>query len=108
VGVEKLDDAQRGKLLTLFEAKGAQGLRLLGIAQRPMPPGTHDLSRDDEAGLVFAGCAAFIDPPKASAGVAARQLAAAGVRVKVISETPPRRSPSRRNSGASGARADDG
>lgn len=83
--VEKLDDAQRGKLLTLFEAKGAQGLRLLGIAQRPMPPGTHDLSRDDEAGLVFAGCAAFIDPPKASAGVAARQLAAAGVRVKVIS-----------------------
>lgn len=83
--IEKLDDAQRSMLLAFFEAKGAQGLRLLGIAHRPMPPGTDDLSRDDEAGLVFAGCAAFIDPPKASAGVAACQLAAAGVRVKVIS-----------------------
>lgn len=83
--IDELDDVQRSKLLALFEAKGAEGLRLLGIAHRPMPPGTHDLSREDEAGLVFAGCAAFIDPPKASAGVAARQLADAGVRVKVIS-----------------------
>ena len=82
---EKLDDARRGKLLALIEAKGAQGLRLLGIARRPMPTGTDDLSRDDEAQLVFVGCAAFIDPPKASAGEAARQLATAGVRVKVIS-----------------------
>ena len=83
--IEKLDDAERRKLLAFFEGKGAQGLRLLGIAHRPMSPGTDDLSRDDEAGLVFAGCAAFVDPPKASAGVAACQLAAAGVRVKVIS-----------------------
>lgn len=82
---ERLDVARRDKLLALFDAKGAQGLRLLGIAWRAMPSETGDLSRDDEAGLVFAGCAAFIDPPKASAGEAARQLAAAGVRVKVIS-----------------------
>lgn len=84
-GAEKLDDARRGKLMALFEEKGAQGLRLLGIARRAMPPGSDDLSLDDEAGLVFAGCAAFIDPPKASAGEAARRLATAGVRVKVIS-----------------------
>lgn len=80
-----LDDAARERILALVEAKGAQGLRLLAVARRPMPPGTDALSREDEAGLVFAGCVAFIDPPKASAGVAARQLATAGVRVKVIS-----------------------
>lgn len=82
---EKLDDARRGKLLSLFEAKGEQGLRLLGIARRSMLSRTDDLSRDDEAQLAFVGCAAFIDPPKASAGEAARRLATAGVRVKVIS-----------------------
>ncbi len=69
---EKLDDARRRKLLAFFEAKGAQGLRLLGIARRPMPAGTDDLSRGDEAQLVFAGCTAFIDPPKASAGEGAQ------------------------------------
>lgn len=82
---EKLDDAARERVLALIEAKGAQGLRLLGVASRSMPPGIEALVREDEAGLVFAGCAAFIDPPKPSAGLAARQLAAAGVRVKVIS-----------------------
>lgn len=80
-----LDDAARTRILAFLEAKGAQGLRLLGVARRPMPPGTDGLSRDDEAGLIFAGCAAFVDPPKASAGVAIRELAAAGVSVKVIS-----------------------
>lgn len=81
----RLEDAARGRLLALIDAKGAQGLRLLGIARRSMAPGTDALVREDEAGLVFAGCAAFIDPPKTSAGAAVRQLAAAGVRVKVIS-----------------------
>jgi Mg2+-importing ATPase len=82
---EKLDDAARGRILGIVEAKGTQGLRLLGVARRSLPPGTETLTRADEAGLVFAGCAVFIDPPKASAGVAVRQLATAGVRVKVIS-----------------------
>lgn len=81
----KLDDAARGGILALIDARGAQGLRLLGVARRSMAPGTDTLVREDEAGLVFAGCAAFVDPPKASAGVAVRQLAAAGVCVKVIS-----------------------
>jgi len=83
--IGQLDDVARAGLLELIEAKGAQGLRLLGVARRPMPPGRDVLTRDDETGLVFAGCAAFIDPPKASAGTAIRELAAAGVRVKVIS-----------------------
>ena len=38
----------------------------------------------DEAELVFAGFAVFLDPPKASAAGAVRALAAAGVAVKVL------------------------
>jgi Mg2+-importing ATPase len=39
---------------------------------------------DDEAGLTFAGFAVFLDPPKASAGVALKALAASGIEVKVL------------------------
>ena len=42
---------------------------------------------DDEADLVFAGFAAFEDPPKASAAVALTDLARRGVAVKVLRAT---------------------
>src|SRR6185369_18077385 len=38
----------------------------------------------DESELVFAGFAAFLDPPKASAGPVLRALADSGVAVKII------------------------
>ncbi|MDB5594547.1 MAG: Cation-transporting ATPase [Hyphomicrobiales bacterium] len=80
-----LDDALRAKITTLLEAKGRAGFRLLGIAWRPMPADRDKIAMTDEAGLVFVGCAVFLDPPKASATAAVARLAKAGVRVKVIS-----------------------
>lgn len=80
-----LDTARRRAIGALIEESGAQGLRLLGVARRPMAADVTSVGREDEAGLVFVGCAAFLDPPKASAGAAIAELAAAGVRVKVIS-----------------------
>ncbi|WP_186420856.1 magnesium-translocating P-type ATPase [Bosea sp. CS1GBMeth4] len=80
-----LDAARRREIGALIEARGAQGLRLLGVARRPMPADVASVRREDETGLVFVGCAAFLDPPKASAGAAIAELAVAGVRVKVIS-----------------------
>lgn len=80
-----LDEARRRAIGALIEERGAQGLRLLGVARRPMAADVASLRREDEAKLVFVGCAAFLDPPKASAGAAIAELAAAGVRVKVIS-----------------------
>ena len=79
------DERRRGEVLALIEAKGADGLRLLGVAYRRLDSQACALTREDEAGLVFAGCAAFLDPPKESAGQAIARLAEAGVRVKVIS-----------------------
>ena len=47
-------------------------------------PAQQRYARDDEAGMVFAGLLLFFDPPKPEAGLAVRDLAARGVRVKVI------------------------
>ncbi|MCX5495343.1 magnesium-translocating P-type ATPase [Kaistia dalseonensis] len=80
-----LDAAVRAKFTDLMEQKGLQGLRLLGVAFRPMPADCREITMADEAGLVLVGCAAFVDPPKASATDAVAGLIAAGVRVKIIS-----------------------
>ena len=80
-----LGDEARARIAALLAAKGQEGLRLLGVAWRGMPTGCAALTLEDEAGLVFAGCAAFLDPPKGSAGAAVERLRRAGIAVKVIS-----------------------
>jgi len=84
-GVVPLDDARRAQIGALIDAKGGQGLRLLGIAWRPMAETCGEIRLENESALIFAGCAVFIDPPKASASDAVARLCRLGVRVKVIS-----------------------
>ena len=79
-----LTDELRTKLQAQFDRLSAQGFRLLGIASRTEPPDQAKASLADERGLTFAGFAVFLDPPKASAGAALAELAAAGVAVKVL------------------------
>jgi len=75
----------RAALLAQAQARGAAGLRLLGIASRTVPE-SEALDRPDaEHDLVFAGFCAFLDPPKQSAAAAVARLGALGVRVKIIS-----------------------
>ena len=59
-------------------ARRASGV--LGIACRAVGPDHASAAVGDEAELVFAGFAVFLDPPKASAAGAVRALAAAGRR----------------------------
>jgi len=80
-----LDAERRAALAAWIEAKGEDGLRLIGVARRSLPAGTRALAADAESDLAFVGCAAFLDPPKASATAAVARLTAAGVRVKIIS-----------------------
>jgi Mg2+-importing ATPase len=80
-----LDDATRARLAGLIDEQGRQGMRLLGVARRPMPPDYGKISPADEADLVFVGCAAFVDPPKASATAAVERIVKAGISVKIIS-----------------------
>jgi len=79
-----LDAAVAARLRAQLDALGRDGYRVLGIAWRRVPA-THDHAVvDDETELVFAGWAAFLDPPKATAGRALETLAASGVALKVV------------------------
>ena len=63
-----LDDATRAVFLATLDDLGAQGFRALGIASHLADPTSETAAITDEADLVFAGFAVFLDPPKASAG----------------------------------------
>lgn len=83
-GVRPLDDAARASINAQFEALSREGFRVLGIASRQVTADHTHAVVGDEAELVFAGFAAFLDPPKESAKVALAGLAADRVAVKII------------------------
>ncbi len=79
-----LDAETAARLREQCEQFGRDGYRVLGIAWRPVPPDQVHAVVDDETELVFAGLAAFFDPPKASARAAVDALRASGVALKVL------------------------
>jgi Mg2+-importing ATPase len=83
-GPRAMDDGTRASIAALLEAQGAQGLRLLAVATREITDPAHDVTAEDEHELVFAGCVAFSDPPKATTPAALAALAAHGVAVKIV------------------------
>ncbi|HMK60596.1 MAG TPA: magnesium-translocating P-type ATPase [Dissulfurispiraceae bacterium] len=70
---------------SLFEALSRDGFRVLAVAWRNVEAGHSHATVGDEADLVFAGFAAFLDPPKESAKDALAKLMASGVSVKIVS-----------------------
>lgn len=79
-----LDGAAAREARERFEALSREGFRVLGIASKRVGQDHPHAVVDDESGLVFAGFAAFLDPPKASASAALQGLAADGVAVKIV------------------------
>ncbi len=73
----RLEDEQR--------RLNAQGFRLLGVAIRSVSADQTGLTLADEANLTFVGFCVFADPPKPDAAKAVADLAALGVKLKVIS-----------------------
>jgi len=82
--VRPLDAATRRAFFERFEDLGREGYRVLGIAWKAEAPACRHVGSDDETELVFAGFAAFEDPPKESAGAALHALAGAGVSVVIV------------------------
>ncbi len=82
-GEPALDEARRQALIARFEAWSAQGLRVLGVAVRDVAPQAA-WHREDERDMVFAGFLLFLDPPKPGVDRTLSELAALGVRVKII------------------------
>ncbi len=80
----ELDSVARSRLDTLFNELGEEGFRVLGVAWRDVPLDMQHAVVSDESALVFAGFAAFLDPPKASAGLALQAMADSGVTVKIV------------------------
>ena len=79
-----LDAVRRERFLGVLRGLNEQGLRVVAVAMKEMPPQQQVYSRADEAGLTLMGFIAFLDPPKESTAPALRALAEHGVTVKVI------------------------
>ncbi|MFO1464254.1 MAG: magnesium-translocating P-type ATPase [bacterium] len=79
-----IEPSHRAQFQELFETLSAQGFRLLAIAWHRASSDHAHAVLSDEAELVFAGYAAFLDPPKASAGEAIADLHRNGVTIKLL------------------------
>ena len=69
-----VDDAALAAIRGQYHALESEGFRVLGIAWREVPLDHPHAVVSDETELVFAGFAAFLDPPKESAGAALAAL----------------------------------
>ncbi|MFZ2156151.1 MAG: magnesium-translocating P-type ATPase [Bradyrhizobium sp.] len=74
----------RAQLDAVFQAKGAEGFRVLAVATRRVAAKPR-YGRDDEQGMTFRGFLVFLDPPKLEAQRTIKDLARLGIRIKVIS-----------------------
>jgi Mg2+-importing ATPase len=79
-----LDAIRRAELEQIFQARGAEGFRVLAVATRRLAAKPH-YGRDDEQAMTFHGLLVFHDPPKADARRTIRDLNRLGIRIKVIS-----------------------
>ncbi|MDD2748355.1 MAG: magnesium-translocating P-type ATPase [Acidithiobacillus ferrooxidans] len=84
-GVQTPFDAPaRSRAGALCDELGQKGFRVLGIAWRRVPLDHPHAVVGDETELVFAGFAAFLDPPKETAARAVGDLVKSGVAVKIV------------------------
>lgn len=81
---QTLDETVLNTLNQQSSKLAEQGFRVLSIAWRQVEPELEHAVVSDERELVFAGFAAFLDPPKASASPALCKLQKSGVSIKVV------------------------
>jgi len=79
-----LDPQALARAISAFDQSSTEGFRLLGVAWREVDSHMTTAQIGDERGLIFAGFAAFLDPPKAGAAAAIASLGRLGVSVKVL------------------------
>ena len=81
---QALDATALAAISSQQHALEAEGFRVLGIAWRQVAMDHPHAVVGDETELVLAGFAAFLDPPKESAGPALAALARVGVAIKIV------------------------
>ena len=85
--VHDMDDEWRRRIVASEEALASNGMRILGLAVRPLE--THETDDDTETNLVFVGMFGLIDPPRESVPDAIRETLAAGIRPVMITGDHP-------------------
>ena len=81
--IHPLDAEGKTRCLKTYQDLSAQGYRVLAVAYREAPlQKTYHV--EDEKELILAGYVAFIDPPLPDAAEVIKQMAADGVRVKIL------------------------
>ena len=82
-GPVPLDGDARTRIDAFFRDRSEGGFRVLALATRRLPA-KPPYAVADETGMTFAGFLLFFDPPKKDARRTIAELAAAGVRTKII------------------------
>jgi Ca2+-transporting ATPase len=89
--VEPMDDTQRARIEAAHDRMAREGLRVLGVAFRPLRtlpgPGTGDALLERE--LTFVGMAGMIDPARPGVKEAVQTCRAAGIRPVMITGDHP-------------------
>ena len=82
--VSSLADEMHGISHEVARKLNEDGLRVIAVAYREMPPTQESYSVLDEKELTLLGFVAFLDPPKETAALAIQKLNSKGVLVKVL------------------------
>lgn len=83
--VSDLDAQTQQDVQGMLDAYAAQGLRVLAIARRELPPSIETTERAAiETDLTLLGLIALLDPPRPAVPAAVRQAHDAGIRIHVI------------------------
>lgn len=79
----RMTQAIRNKLLTNVDVYGKDGLRVLGVAYKPVGK-SKNFNAQDERDLIFLGYMAFLDPAKKTAGESIARLTRHNIAVKIL------------------------
>ncbi|MEG2109649.1 MAG: magnesium-translocating P-type ATPase [Clostridium sp.] len=80
----ELTDSIRKEILDTVDDLNANGMRVIGVAQKNNPSSEESFSVKDESNMVLMGYISFLDPPKESAKYAIEALNDYGVEVKIL------------------------
>jgi len=81
---EALGDEGRARILGIVRDMAADGLRVLALAYRELPPGGNPTTEEVEEDLTFVGVVGMMDPPRAEVREAIATCERAGIRTVMI------------------------